>query len=103
MDWARQVQVVVGHPHYHQAEYLTRVCDNLNTHAYTSFYDAFPSDEARCLARRVRLVFTPRHGSWLNMAEPERSVLTRQALTPRMSTQAAVHALTTQPFDVSLG
>ena len=92
MDWARQVQAVVDHPRYRQAEYLTRVCDNLNTHTHASFYDAFPPDEARRLAQRVRLVFTPKHGSWLNMAEPKLSVLTRQALAPRMATQAAVHA-----------
>ena len=92
VDWARQVQAVVDPPRYRQAEYLTLVCDNLNTHTYASFYDAFPPDEARRLAQRVRLVFTPKHGSWLHRAEPELSVLTRQALAPRMATQAAVHA-----------
>ena len=64
-------------PRYRQAEYLTLVCDNPNTHTYVSFYDAFPPDEARRLAPRVRLVFTPRHGSWLHRAEPKLSVLTR--------------------------
>ena len=56
------------------------------------FFRAFPRAEAARLVRRVQLVFTPRHGSWLNMAEPELSVLTRQALSPRMATQDAVHA-----------
>ena len=92
VDWAHQVKALADHPRYRQAERLIRVCDNLNTHAYASFYRAFPPAEARRLARRVRLVFTPRHGSWLNRAEPELSVLTRQALAPRMATQAAVHA-----------
>lgn len=64
------------------------MCDNLNT----PLYRAFPPTKARCLARRVRLVFTSQHGRWLYRAEPELRVLTRQALAPRMATQAAVHA-----------
>ena len=92
VDWAHQVKALVDHPRYRHAERLILVCDNLNTHTYASFYQAFPPVEARRLARRVRLVFTPRHGSWLHRAEPELSVLTRQALAPRMATQAAVHA-----------
>ena len=95
VDWARQVQALADHPRYRQAECLIRVCDNLNTHTYASFYRAFPLAEARRLARRVQRVFTPRHGSWLHRAEPELSVLTRQALSPRMPTQAAVHAQVT--------
>ena len=83
VNWARQVQAVVDHPRYRQAECLTLVCDNWNTHTAVSFYQAFPPAEARRLAQRVRLVFTPRHGSWLNIAEPELNVLTRQALAPR--------------------
>ena len=83
VDWARQVQAVVDHPRYCQAEYLTLVCDNLNAHTTASFYQAFPPAAARRLAQRVRLAFTPRHGSWLNIAEPELSVPTRQALAPR--------------------
>ena len=86
VDWAHPVKALVDHPRYRQAEYLTLVCDNLNTHAYASFYEAFPPDEARRLAPRVRLVYTPRHGSWLHRAEPELSVLTRQALSPRRAT-----------------
>ena len=92
VDWAHQVKALADHPRYRQAERLILVCDNLNTHTYASFYRAFPPAEARRLARRVRLVFTPKHGSWLHRAEPELSVLTRQALAPRMATQAAVHA-----------
>ncbi len=95
VDWARQVKALVDHPRYRHAERLIRVCDNLNTHAYRSFFRAFPRAEAERLVRRVQRVFTPRHGSWLNMAEPERSVLTRQALSPRMPTQEAVHAQVT--------
>ena len=60
MDWARQVKAIADHPRYRQAERLIRVCDNLNTHAYASFYRAFPPAEARRLAQRVQRVFTPR-------------------------------------------
>ena len=95
VDWAHQVKALVDHPRYRQAEYLTLVCDNLNTHTYASFYDAFPPAEARRLAPRVRLVYTPRHGSGLHRAEPELSVLTRQALSPRRATQDEVHAQVT--------
>ena len=83
---------MANHPRYRQAERLIPVCDNLNTHAYASFFRAFPPAKAQRLVQRVQLVFTPRHGSWLNRAEPELSVLTRQALAPRRATQDAVHA-----------
>ena len=95
VDWAHQVKALADHPRYRHAERLILVCDNLNTHAYASFFRAFPTAEAERLARRVRLVFMPRHGSWLNRDEPELSVLTRQALSPRMPTQDAVHAQVT--------
>ncbi len=95
VDWAHQVKAIADHPRYHEAERLIRVCDNLNTHAYASFFRAFPTAEAERLVRRVLLVFTPRHGRWLHRAEPERSVLTRQALSPRMPTQDAIHAQVT--------
>ena len=77
------VECLADHPRYHQAERLILVCDNLNAHTYDSFYRAFPPAEAHRLAQRVQLVFTPQYGSWLNMAEPELSVLTRQALEPK--------------------
>lgn len=58
--------------------------DQLNAHRLTSLYEAFPTAEALRLARKLELVHTPRHGSWLNMAEPELSVLTRQCLGQRI-------------------
>ena len=76
---------MVDHPRYRH-KYLTLVCDNLNTSTTASFYQAFLPAEARRLAQRVRLVFTPRHGSWLHRTEPELSVLMRQAVAPRMPT-----------------
>ncbi len=65
MDWARQVQAIADHPRCRQAERLIRICDPLNTHAYASFYRAFPPAETRRQARRVQRAFPPRPGSWL--------------------------------------
>ena len=84
MDGARPVQPVADHPRCRQAERLTRVCDHLNIPPYASFYEPFRPP--RRMAQCVRLAFPPRHGSWLNRAEPELSVLTRQALSPAQGT-----------------
>jgi hypothetical protein len=83
-DWAHQVKDVVDAPRYADAERITLVSDQLNTHQLASLYEAFPAAEAPRLARRLELVHTPKHGSWLNMAEPELSVLTRQCLGQRI-------------------
>ena len=79
-DWAERVRALVDDPRYAAAERVTLVCDNLNTHSLASFYGAFPPEEALRVARRLELVHTPRHGSWLNVAERELSALTRQCL-----------------------
>jgi hypothetical protein len=68
------------------------VCDNLNTHTWASLYQAFAPAEALRLARKLELVYTPKHGSWLNVAECELSVLTRQSLDQRLGTRGAVAA-----------
>jgi hypothetical protein len=81
-DWAEEVRRLLE-VDYPKAEVVTLVCDNLNTHDIASLYAAFPAEEARRLARRLRLVHTPRHGSWLNMAEMELSVLARQCIGRR--------------------
>ena len=70
---------------YPEAKRVILVCDNLNTHTFASFYKAFPASEARRLCSRLELVYTPKHGSWLNIAEIELSVLTRQCLSRRIS------------------
>ncbi len=88
VDWAGYVQWLVDHPRFADAERITLVCDNLNTHAMGSLYAAFPADEAYRLMSKLELVFTPKHGSWLNMAEPELSVMTRQCFADRVSSQA---------------
>lgn len=89
-DWAHQVRSLVDDPRYAAAERITLVCDNLNTHTRASLYQAFPAPEALRIACRLELVHTPKHGSWLNIAESELSVLTRQCLAGRIDTIEAV-------------
>lgn len=74
------------------AQRLTLVLDNLNTHGPHSLYAAFPPQEAARLCARLRWQFTPKHASWLNMAEIELSVLSRQALAERPGNLAALRA-----------
>ncbi len=69
---------------YPGAEYLKVVQDNLNTHSAGSFYEAFPPEEAFELAKKFEFHFTPKKGSWLNMAEIEFSALSRQCLNRRI-------------------
>jgi len=66
------------------AEVIVLVQDNLNTHTLSSLYEAFPPEQARRLAERFEVHYTPRHGSWLNVAEIELSVLARQCLDRRI-------------------
>ena len=70
--------------HFPRAETIVVVQDNLNTHAPSSLYEAFPPDEARRIAERFEWHYTPKHGSWLNMAEAELSILARQCLARRI-------------------
>lgn len=90
VDWAQQVQQLVDDPRYADAEQITLVCDNLNTHHLASLYQAFDPAEALRLTQKLELVHTPKHGSWLNVAESELSVLTRQCLGGRIAHQADV-------------
>ena len=69
---------------YPEVERIRLVVDNLNTHSPAAFYESFPSEQARLLARRVEFVYIPVHGSWLNMAEIEISALVRQCLKRRL-------------------
>lgn len=62
---------------------MTLVCDNLNTHTIGAFYEAFPPARARAIVRRLQFCHTPKHGSWLNIAENELSSLTRQCVSGR--------------------
>ena len=70
---------------YPHAERVRLVCDNLSTHTAAAFYETFPAERARRLSRRIEFVYTPVHGSWLNMVEIELSVLVRQCLKRRLA------------------
>ena len=90
LDWAEQIRAVVDAPRYADAERITLVCDNLNTHDVGSLYTVFEPSEAKRIMDRLELVFTPKHGSWLNIAELELSVLIRQSLSDRLGNEEAV-------------
>lgn len=92
MDWAGYIKWLVDHPRFAEAKRITLVCDNLNTHVFGSLYGAFEADEAFRLMSKLELVFTPKHGSWLNMAEPELSVMTRQCFADRVSSEDEARA-----------
>jgi hypothetical protein len=77
VDWARVVKGLVDAPRYRDAEAIVLVMDQLNTHAIGSLYEAFPPDEAKRLAAKLEVHYTPKHGSWLNMAEVELSAFAR--------------------------
>jgi len=81
-DWAEEVARLLD-TRYAGVGRVTLVCDNLNTHTKGAFYEAFPPERAREYVRRIQFVYTPKHGSWLNVAECELSCLTRQCLTNR--------------------
>ena len=85
-DWALAMREL-SDIHYPDAEVIVIVMDNLNTHSPVSFYEAFEPDEARRLSKRFEFHYTPKHGSWLNIAEIELSVLSRQCLDRRMPNQ----------------
>lgn len=86
VDWAQQIQELID-IHYPQAERITLVMDNLNTHVGASLYKAFEPKEARRLLEKLDIHYTPKHGSWLNMAEIELSVFSRQCLDRRIPDQ----------------
>ena len=83
LDWAEQIRILLEED-YPDAEVVVLIMDNLNTHSIGSLYEAFPPDKARGLARRLEIHYTPKHGSWLNIAEIELSVLSRQCLDRRI-------------------
>jgi hypothetical protein len=81
-DWAREVASLLD-GRYAKCERITLVCDNLNTHTMGAFYEAFEPNRARYYVRRIDFCFTPKHGSWLNIAETELSSMTRQCISGR--------------------
>lgn len=82
-DWAKQIKEMLDDRYPHVCK-VRLVMDNLNTHNIASLYEAFEPQEARSLAERLEIHYTPKHGSWLNMAEIELSVLKGQCLDRRI-------------------
>jgi transposase len=83
IDWAYQIRDLVD-KRYSEAKRITLVMDNLNTHTGASLYKAFEPQEARRILNKLDIHYTPKHGSWLNMAEIEFSILSRQCLERRI-------------------
>lgn len=81
-DWALEVAELLD-TRYKECEKVVLVCDNLNTHTKGAFYEAFEPQRARGYAKKVQFCYTPKHGSWLNIAECELSALTRQCINGR--------------------
>jgi len=86
LDFAHCIQELVD-VHYPDVERIVLVMDHLNTHSPASLYDAFPPAEAKRLADKLEIHYTPKHGSWLNIAEIELSVLARQCLGRRIASK----------------
>ncbi len=89
LDWAACVKDLAD-THYPTAEKIVLVLDNLHIHSPASLYEAFPPAEAKRLADRLEIHHTPKHGSWLNMAEIELGILQRQCLDRRLGSQATL-------------
>ena len=83
LDWAEEIKYLVD-VCYPDRDRIILVMDNLNTHALSSLYKAFPAPEARRIAKKLEIHYTPKHGSWLDSAEIELNVMTRQCLSRRI-------------------
>ncbi len=92
-DFAEQLRLLVEDD-FPDAEKIVLVTDNLNTHTPACLYERFPAERAHAIAAKLEWHYTPEHGSWLNVAECELSVLTRQCLDQRFADQAAVEQAT---------
>ena len=88
-DWAREIKALLDE-RYPEADQVTLVLDNLNTHTGAALYEVFEPHEARRLLERLDIHYTPKHGSWLNMAEIELGVLGRQCLDRRLADKATL-------------
>lgn len=88
-DWAEEIKQLLDID-FPNARKIRLVCDNLNTHHIASLYEAFPAPEAHRLANRLEIIYTPRNGSWLNVAEIELSFLSRQCLARRIPDAATL-------------
>lgn len=84
VDWAEEIRYMVDEK-YPDVQKIILVMDNLNTHRPASLYKAFPPEEARRIIKKLEIHYTPKHGSWLNIAEVELNVMTRQCLSRRIA------------------
>lgn len=89
LDYARMIKYLCDEM-YPKADQIVLVQDNLNTHTLGALYQAFPPEEARRLAQRLEIHYTPKHGSWLNMAEIALRLLTNQCLSGRFPSRAVL-------------
>ena len=83
LDWAEEIAILLDED-FPDTEQVVLICDNLNTHKIASLYEAFPPQQARDYVSRLEIHYTPKHGSWLNAAEIELSILTKQCLGRRI-------------------
>ncbi len=90
IDWAHLIRDLVDQ--HFPGKKVILVMDNLNTHKLASLYTAFPPEEARRIAERLEIHYTPKHGSWLNMAEIEIGVMSRQCLNRRIPDQKTLRS-----------
>ena len=89
IDWAIEMAELLE-SRYSRAKKVLLVCDNLNTHTKGAFYEVFPPEQARKIIEKIEFHHTPKHGSWLNVAENELSSMTRQCLKDRRMTNIDV-------------
>jgi hypothetical protein len=102
LDWAAVVAHVVEEM-YPSASRITLIQDNLSAHKKSALYELFPPERARAILDKLEFVFTPTHGSWLNIAEIELSVLTRQGLTSRVDSKAELIRQCTEWYETRNG
>jgi hypothetical protein len=91
LDWAQEIATLLDED-FPEAHKVVLVCDNLNTHKIASLYEAFAPEQARAYVSRLEMHYTPKHGSWLNAAEIELSILTQQCLDRRIPDLATLTA-----------
>lgn len=89
-DWAEQIRILLEED-YPDAEKVVLVLDNLNTHTISALYERFPAPQAFRLSQKLKIHYTPKHGSWLNIAEIELSALTSQCLNRRIGSLEIMH------------
>jgi transposase len=98
IDWALQIKTLVD-ADFPNAEKIVLVMDNLNTHVLASLYEAFPPEEAQRIRDKLEIHYTPKHGSWLNMAEIELNVLNNHGLSDRIPTIEEARQQATDWYD----